>query len=228
MRRLLWLASIAVVGIWLLGACGQPDNWTKDFPITKGELGTTGSNPYFILDPGHYVVLEGGTTQVTITVLNETKTVDGVETRVIEEREVKKGELDEVAKNYFAISKRTNDVFYFGEDVDFYKDNQIINHEGAWLAGVNDAKFGLIMPGQLVVDAKYYQELAPNVSMDRARIVSTNETVRTPAGEFTNCLKVEETTPLKPDSIEYKYYAPGIGLVQDGSLLLVEFGKAAE
>jgi hypothetical protein len=147
---------------------------------------------------------------------------------VIEERAIKKGELDEVARNYFAISKRTNDVFYFGEDVDYYKDNQITNHEGAWLAGENDAKFGLIMPGQPVVDAKFYQELAPNVSMDRARIVSTNEVVRTPAGEFTNCLKVEETTPLKPDSIEYKYYAPGIGLVKDGSLLLVEFGKAAE
>jgi hypothetical protein len=212
----------------LLGACAETDTWAKDFPVVKDELVTTGQNPYFILEPGHYVVLEGGTTQVTITVLNETKMVDGVETRIVEEREVKKGQLAEVARNYFAVSRRTNDVFYFGEDVDFYKDGQITNHEGAWLAGDNGAKFGMIMPGQLALDAKYYQELAPNTSMDRAKIVSTNAVVKTPAGEFTNCLKVEETTPLKPDSLEYKYYAPGIGLVQDGSLLLVKYGKEAE
>ncbi len=53
-----------------------------------------------------------------------------------------------------------------------------------------------------------------------------SETVKTPAGEFTNCLKVEETTPLEPRTREFKYYAPGIGLVQSGSLKLVKFGKA--
>jgi Concanavalin A-like lectin/glucanases superfamily len=56
-----------------------------------------------------------GLGELTITVLNETKMVDGVETRVVEERETKGGKLKEVSRNYFAISKRTNDVFYFGE-----------------------------------------------------------------------------------------------------------------
>jgi len=62
--------------------------------------------------------------------------------------------------------------------------------------------------------------------MDRAEIVSLSETVKTPAGEFKNCLKVEETTPLEPATKEYKYYAAGVGLVQDGSLKLVKYGKA--
>ena len=52
-------------------------------------------------------------------------------------------------------------------------------------------------------------------------IVSVNETVKTPAGEFKNCLKVEETTPLEPGVKEYKYYAPGVGLVQSNTLKLV-------
>jgi len=55
--------------------------------------------------------------------------------------------------------------------------------------------------------------------------VSLNETVKTPAGEFKNCLKLEETTPLEPGVKDYKYFAPEIGMVQDGSLKLVKYGK---
>ena len=226
MRNLLRLSSIAALAVLLLGACARSDAWTAEFPIAKDELISTGRNPYFILEPGHYLILEGDNTRLIITVLNETKMVDGVETRVVEERELKSGELAEVSRNFYAISKRTNDVFYFGEDVNFYKDGQVVNHEGAWLAGLGDAKFGMIMPGQVSQNVAYYQELAPNVSMDRAKIVSMSETIETPAGKFTGCLKVEETTPLKSDTLEFKYYAPGIGLVRDGALKLVEVGKA--
>jgi hypothetical protein len=212
----------------MLGACIQSDAWTTNFPIEKDELVSTGRNPYFILEPGYYLDLEGGDIQLTITVLSETKKVDGVETRVVEERETKDGKLVEVSRNYFAISKRTNDVFYFGEDVDIYKDGKVVSHAGAWLSGVNGAKFGLMIPGQPSLNARYYQEVAPGVAMDRVEIVSMSETVKTPAGEFTNCLKLKETTPLEPFVTDYKYYASGIGMVQDGRLKLVKFGTADE
>jgi hypothetical protein len=120
----------------------------------------------------------------------------------------------EVSNNYFALCRRTNSVLYFGEDAG-----------GAWLSGEKGARFGLMMPGLPLLLARYYQEIAPGVAMDRAEIVSLSETVKTPAGEFRNCLKVEETTPLEPGVREYKYYAPGIGLVQDGALKLVRHGR---
>ncbi|HLA81292.1 MAG TPA: hypothetical protein VJP78_06720 [Thermoleophilia bacterium] len=232
MRRTLLLPFIvlATAGMLLLGACSraesQADGFTADFPIDKADLVSIGRNPYFILEPGYALVLEGGNEQVIITVLNDTKMVDGVETRVVEERETKGGQLVEVSRNYFAISKRTNDVFYFGEDVDMYKDGKLVSHDGAWHSGVNGAKFGLMMPGQPSLNARYYQEVAPGVAMDRVEIVSLSETVKTPAGEFTNCVKVEETTPLEPFITDYKYHAPGIGMVQDGKLKLLKFGKA--
>src|SRR2546429_6006057 len=229
MRKVLLLALplIAVVGIavGVLAACVKSGDWTSAFLLEPNELVSVGRNPYFILEPGYTLVLEGEGAQLTITVLNETKKVDGVETRVVEERETKGGKLTEVARNYFAISKRTNDVFYFGEDVDMYKDGKVVNHEGTWLSGVNGSKFGLIMPGRPLLSARYYQEVAPKVAMDRATIVSVSETVETPAGVFRNCLKVEETTPLQRFVTEYKYYCPGIGMVQDGSLKLVKAGK---
>ena len=225
MRRFLWLMLILGIGTVTFGACARSSEWTSAFLTEPDELVSTGRNPYFILEPDYYLVLEGGDAQLIITVLNETKKIDGVETRVVEERESKGGKLVEVARNYSAISKRTNDVFYFGEDVDMYKDGKVANHDGSWLSGVNGGKFGLIMPGRPLLNAKYYQEMVPKVAMDRATIVSISETVKTPAGEFTNCLKVKETTLLQRFTTEYKYYAPGIGMVSDGSLRLVKFGK---
>lgn len=230
MARGLSLLAAAVVA--LAPAPARPDDkkddptagWSSDFSAEKGELTHTGRNPYFILEPGHHLVLEGGNERVVVTVLNETKVVDGVECRVVEERETKGEQLVEVSRNYFAIGKRTNSVYYFGEDVDVYKGGKVVSHEGAWLSGVNGARFGLMMPGLPLLRARYYQEIAPGAAMDRVEIVSVSETLRTPAGEFKNCLKVEETTPLEPGVKEYKFYAPGVGMIQDGSLKLVKHG----
>ncbi len=226
-------ALLGIVMLAILPAAGAQDKkdgdtagWTDDFSQEKSDLTATGRNPYFILEPGYVLVLEGGGEQVTITVLNDMKKVDGVECRVVEERETKNGKLVEVSRNFFAISKRTNSVFYFGEEVDIYKSDKIVSHEGAWLSGEKGARFGLMMPGTPLLKGRHYQEIAPGVAMDRAEIVGLNETVTTPAGKFEKCLKVEETTPLNAKEKEFKFYAPGIGIVQDADLKLTKHGFA--
>jgi hypothetical protein len=201
--------------------------WTDQFAVERGELVSSGRNPFFVLEPGYRLTLQDDDERLVITVLTDTKVVDGIETRVVEERESKGDALVEVSRNYFAISKRTNSVFYFGEDVDIYKNGKVTTHEGSWLAGVNGARFGLAMPGQLLLGGRYYQEIAPGVAMDRAQIVSMTGTLKTPAGTFTNVLRIEETTPLERGAREYKLYAPGVGLLQDESLRLVEYGVVA-
>ena len=60
------------------------------------------------------------------------------------------------------------------------------------------------------------------MAMDRAEIVSINEVVKTPAGTFEKCLKTRETTPLEPDVEEFKWYAPGVEPIRDGTLKLIE------
>ena len=203
---------------------GTKSSWQEEFGISKCNLLTTGRNPYFILEPGFQLVLEGDDTRLQITVLEETKTVDGVITRVVEEREWKDGKLYEVAKNYFAMCEQTKDVFYFGEDVDYYENDNVIKHDGSWLAGTKGSRAGLIMPGTPKVKMKYYQEIAPGVAMDRAEIVSLEETCKTPAGTFSGCMKVKEGSAIDLFAKEYKYYAPGIGLVRDEDVLLIRHG----
>jgi hypothetical protein len=239
MMRQKWLVPVALIA---LAGCtgkshstidttgvsdGRRSDWLSDFQIAGRTLAATGKNPYFILEPGFQLVLEGRGQRLTITVLNETKEVDGTLTRVVEEREEKSGQLVEVSRNYFAISPDTGDVFYFGEDVDMYEDGKITGHSGAWQAGQSNAKPGLITPGRLTVGMKYYQEQAPGKAMDRARVVSLTETRKTPAGTFTGCLKTEESSALSPREKEFKIYAPGIGLIQEEDLLLTRYGPAA-
>ncbi len=74
---------------------------------------------------------------------------------------MKNGRLAELTKDYFAIDVSTNDVYYFGEDVEVCKNGKVVNRKGRWLSGMNGAKFGLYMPGKPNVGMNYYQEIAP-------------------------------------------------------------------
>jgi len=205
--------------------------FTDAFPVDAADWASSGRNPYFVLEPGYFLILEGEEKGVKIrteiNVLSETKTIDGVECRVVQDKVTENGQVHEVARDYFAFSKKTSSVYYFGEDVDNYKDGKVANHEGSWLSGVNGAKYGLQMPGLPLLGARFYQELAPGVGMDRIEIVSLSETFETPAGKFEHCLKTEETSPLEPGVREHKLYAPGIGAIQEGEAKLVKYGMSA-
>ncbi|MBI5472130.1 MAG: hypothetical protein HY961_07270 [Ignavibacteriae bacterium] len=203
------------------------DQWRDTFPEDSAFV-SAGRNSYFVLEPGFRLVLKGkekgASAKLVITVLEETKVVDGVETRVVEERESVDGALVEVSRNFFAVGKQTKNIYYFGEEVDMYREGKVVSHEGAWQSGVRGARYGLMMPADPLRGSRFYQEVAPDVALDRAEVISTTEAVKTAAGRFKNCLKVEETTPLEPDTKEAKLYAKNIGLIRDGSLSLVEYG----
>jgi hypothetical protein len=219
------LTTVAV--LTLSTACAQDTGagpWQEEFDISECSMLSEGRGRYFVMEPGFQLVLEGDDTKLQITVLDETKTVDGVVTRVVEEREWIDGALYEISRNYFAMCESTKDAFYFGEDVDFYKNGKVVKHDGSWLAGTDGNRAGLIMAGTPKLKMRYYQEIAPGVAMDRAEIVSLDDTCKTPAGTFTSCLKVKEGTALNILETEYKYYAPEIGLIGDESLRLVKYG----
>jgi hypothetical protein len=126
-----------------------------------------------------------------------------------------------VSRNYFAIDKKTKDIYYFGEEVDIYRNGKVVEHEGAWLSGVDGAKFGLMMPGEPKVGDRFYQEMAPRIAMDRAEIVSLEEPMKTPAKMFEKCLYVKESSPLEAGTSP-KWYVAGIGLVRDDEVRLVK------
>ena len=231
MRRKTWHNIVLGAICGLLAGCGagQTAAWQDTFDLKKCTLLTIGKNDYWILQPGHQVVIAkeevGDAEQVIITVLHKTKMVDGVKTRIVEEKEYLNGKLKEISRNFFTICKEHNDVFYHGEEVDDFKDGKIVGHGGAWLAGVKGARAGLMMPGKIKIGMRHYQEVAPGVAMDRATILRNDLVFESPLGKLKDCLKVVETSPLEPNTKSYKVYAPGIGLIVDGDLVLVQYGE---
>lgn len=223
-----WIGIVAKDGSNHEVDTSEHGRWTESFSLEECDFSPTGRNAYFILEPGYQLHLEGieegDTVKLTITVLNEKERIGNVETRVVEEKETVNGKVIEVSRNFFALCTQTSSLFYFGEDVDIYEGGEVVSHGGAWRADSGEAKAGVMMPGIILLGARYYQEIAPGVAMDRAEIMSCDETLETPAGMFENCLEIEETTPLEPENREYKVYAPGIGLIKDGALLLTKYG----
>lgn len=233
MKRTIGTSIFAAV-LSLASAPVQGQEFTDDFRVEDCEFEADGRNAYFSIIPGDQLVLsgedDGEELVVQITVLPKTRkirftTESGkdlrVKTRVVEEREWEDDELVEVSRNYFAICDQTGDVFYFGEAVDIYEDGEIVSHDGAWLAGVNGARPGIIMPGRYLLGARYFQEIAPG-AMDRGEHTAMGLTVTTPAGTFHDCVEVIETSPLEPGHESLKRYCPGIGMVQDEDILLEE------
>ena len=218
---------VVLLQLGLAVACARAEEkpFTDQFAVEEKNFVSTGKNKYFILEPGFQLEFANDDEQLVITVLEETKKIGNVETRVVEERESKGGKLVEISRNYFAIDKTTNNVYYFGEDVDMYKDGKVVNHEGSWLAGVNGARYGLLMPAEPKVGDKYYQEIAPGIALDRAEIKSLTEKYKTPAGEFEQVLKTEETSGINPKEKGTKFYAPNVGLIFDAGMKLVKFGQ---
>ena len=226
-RSLLLIVAGFFVSFAVLGQNGGSEEdgtvaFTQDFPFDECLFVPIGGNAYFSLTPGRETYLSDGEEEVRITVTGDVKKIRFDDrdhwTRVIEEHETEEGELTEISRNYFAACWPSMDVYYFGEDVDIYEDGEVVSHDGAWLAGKEGAKPGLIMPrSAFILGSRYYQELAPGVAEDRAEHIGSLAEIHVPAGSFDECIEIEETTPLEPD-VSTKIYCRDVGLVVDDEL----------
>jgi hypothetical protein len=209
----------------------EPDpSFTSVFLSRSCTWCTRGSNPFFKLQPGYRIVLADDEEKVIITVLHRTKLVDGIRTRVVLEDEYEKndeGDWERVEKsfNYFVMCEQTGTIFYMGEDVELYEDGVLVGSEGAWLAGRNGAKPGIIMPGTPLIGAKYYEEIAPeDEALDKGEIVAVDASCTVGDREFDRpCVSTVGTNDCSDDTDE-KTYVAGIGIVYDDGLELVRYG----
>ncbi len=135
-----------------------------------------------------------------------------VEALTVEDRAWENGQLAEVATDYFAQDDAGN-VYYLGEDVDEYTEGRVTSHEGSWLLGKDTHIPGMLLPAQPKVGDKFKSEdVSPTVS-ETDVVVAVNETVTVPAGTFKHCVKIAEHAA--GEGVEYKYYAPGVGVVRE-------------
>ena len=159
-----WLGSGSIAMAQDTDLCGNNFEFTTDFRLQDCRgFKHNGANPYFILKPGYQQILEGieeddegevVLVREEVTVLYDTKLINlegrRIKTRVVEERAFEWDEEEEewmtieISLNWFAICRKTNAVYYFGEwsrdCEDGFDEDDVCegeeSNEGSWEAGV--------------------------------------------------------------------------------------------
>jgi hypothetical protein len=194
---------------------------TFDPPFVATNFQTGVNHPYFPLEPGTIRRYEGetedGLETVDVEVLAMTREVAGVTATVVRDRVYLDGDLVEDTFDWYAQDQEGN-VWYLGEDSKEIENGEVVNSDGSWETGVDGALAGVIMPANPAVGQAYYQEFYEGEAEDRGKVLAIDESVSVPGGSYSGCIKTEDTTPLEPEVLEYKYYCEGVGVVLEEDL----------
>ena len=225
-RRVVPLALSAA----LLAGCGEdsdpePDAATNALPtgaeqvdLDQADFRPTSDHPYFPLQAGQRwtyreVEKDGTTVRVVVTVSSETKRVaNGVEAAIVRDTVTEDGEVVEDTLDWFAQDGDGN-VWYLGEDTAEFEDGELSSHEGSFEAGVDGALPGVVMPADPEPGMAYRQEYYEGEAEDNGAVLAVGQQAEVPAGHFGDAVLTADTVGLEPDVLEYKLYAPDVGLV---------------
>lgn len=192
------------------------------------------SNPFFTLQPNttqfFYTTSNSGCEADVMTITNDTRTIDGVTTRVVHDVVYRDTNCngtrvkEEDTQDYYAQDNSGN-VWYMGEISNDCTGNDCELDDGSWLAGEDifhigqNAQPGIQMLANPMVGNQYRQEFYRGHAEDQAVVTDTHLIVRLtfpnalPPRQFGGCIKTKEFTALEPDTVGYKYYCPKVGLV---------------
>ena len=212
-----------------------------DFSAATFKPGAKITNPYLPFMPGIETVLSGSfidngetTTEVLQRrVLSGRVNIGGIDAVVVRDRALVNGVKREDTFDYYA-QDTTGNVWYLGEDATNYvydANGNLIgtNNKSTWRTGVNGGLPGYAMPGPTPIGFEYYQEFAAaDGALDIGQTYGLNLTLNTVLGQLGGVQQVFETSLVDPTLREFKYYAPGIGLVKVGEHLDANFQPAFE
>lgn len=215
MNRLLVLLLVLVA---LAAGCGGGDEKTAlpqgsdPVEIDPARFTAEIDHPFWPMTPGSIWVYREGEQRVEVRVTDRTRMVMGVETRVVHDLVTENGVPVEDTFDWYAQDDDGN-LWYFGEDTTEFEDGKPAGHAGAWEAGVDGALPGIVLPAEPTVGLTYRQEYYAGEAEDRAKVLSVDEAVSVPFGDYTGALQTEDTTPLEPDLVEHKFYVRDVGPV---------------
>lgn len=154
-----------------------------------------------------------GLEEIVVRVTDETRIVMGIDAVVVRDTVRLDGELIEDTYDWF-VQDTDGNVWYLGEDTTSFEDGAT-STEGSWEAGVRGALPGIVMPANAAVGDAYRQEFCGGEAEDMMMIVAIDGAVTVAAGSYEAVVTTNDWTPLEPDIVEAKDYAPGVGLIRE-------------
>ena len=186
------------------------------------EIGNTvAPNPWFPLIPGNHWIYAGGDETIDVVVTSDTKLIEGITCIVVIDTATEDDVVVEITNDWFAQDIDGN-VWYCGEisenfeefDGDEIDGPELVDIDGSWKAGRDDAEPGVLLPLEPVVGDVFRQEFAQTDAEDVIEILAIDASETAPGGSCSGaCLMTRDFTPLEPGAEENKFYAPGIGLI---------------
>jgi hypothetical protein len=184
-------------------------------PISPADFSPNVDNPWYPLTPGKTLAYTGTKDRKAALDLvapsARTKVIDGVSTRVVEDRLYLDNRLAERTSDYYA-QDRCGNVWYFGEDTaELDRHGHVVSTEGSFHAGEHGAQPGVFMQAQPELGRRFRQEWYAGHAEDTFKALDLSATATVPYGSFRGALRTEETTALEPKVVDNKLYARGIG-----------------
>lgn len=209
---------------------GDGGNYAPD--IDPADFVDEITNTYLPFTPGSRWVYEGTsegeTERVEVTVIPDRKTVMGISATVLRDTVHVNGELVEDTFDWFAQDNEGN-VWYLGEDVKDYENGEVVSTAGSWEAGVDGALPGIVMPANPQIGDVFRQEFYKGEAEDMFEIIEVGASRTAIGQEYTDVVVTRDWSPLEPEVIEEKYYAPDVGNIfskhvagSEGQVELVE------
>jgi hypothetical protein len=181
------------------------------------------TNPWFPLRTGTTWIYRGSKdgkpSRDVVTVTGATRTIAGVRATAVSDRLYEAGKLAERTTDWYA-QDRSGTVWYFGEaTAELDRKGRVTSTEGSWIAGVDGARAGIIMPAHPRVGQSFRQEYLKGHAEDHFQLLSLRATIHTPgASSSGHALLTKEWTPLEPGVIDHKVYVRGIGMVKEQTI----------
>ncbi len=187
----------------------DPGDFVNPLQIGK----SVAPNRFFPLIPGSQWVYRSPSELNTVEVLGRVVRIQGVPCTVVHDVVKQNGQTTEDTLDFFA-QRVDGSVWYCGEQTQEMENGRVVNVEGSWRGGVDEARPGIIMQAVPRVGDTYRQEFLLGDAEDAATNRSISASATVPAASCSHtCLVTREFTPLEPDGREDKFYAPNIGLV---------------
>ncbi len=202
--------------------CEQPGPYplphgAEPVDLDPADFSTHIDNPYWPMSPGtrwEYVETnsDGSREHVTVTVTHRTRTIRGIEARVVHDVVHEHGQLVENTVDWYAQDSGGT-IWYLGEFTREYEDGEVVSTDGSFEYGVDGAQAGVAVPASPVAGCGYRQEYYEGQAEDRGRVLTTRDRIKVHGEAYRSVLTTSDRVPLEPFVLEHKFYAVGVGPV---------------
>jgi hypothetical protein len=196
-------------------AVGRPPPPGRDQPagLDPARFTTRIDNPFWPMAPDtRWVYREtdagGEERRVEVTVLRQTKTVLGIQARIVRDVVTEGGQVRETTDDWFAQDAEGN-LWHLGETGREIRGGRATTKPESWQAGVGGAQPAIVVPAHPDPGTVYRPRRAA-----ATQVLSAGTKAIVPYGSFDHLVITKESsTPREPRRVEHEFYARGVGPV---------------